>query len=92
MKQIYVLPKLTKFVFATTSFNLWMLKGAHDIFALVINFLGSNQQPKQVYVIIGLFEATKTTQKALANNLTKLFDQYGLQNKIIAYVKYEGSI
>jgi hypothetical protein len=46
MKQIYVLPKLTKFIFATTSFNLWMLKGAHDIFALVINFLGSNWQPK----------------------------------------------
>jgi hypothetical protein len=46
MKQIYVFPKLTDCIFATTSFDLWMSKGAHDIFALVINFLGSNWQPK----------------------------------------------
>jgi hypothetical protein len=39
-KQIYVLPKLTNYIFATTSFDLWMSKGAHDIFALVMNFLG----------------------------------------------------
>jgi hypothetical protein len=38
-----------------------------------------------------LFEATKTTEQALTNNLIKLFDQYGLRNKIIAYVKDEGS-
>jgi len=35
-----------------------------------------------------LFEATKTTRQALANNLIKLFE---LRNKIIAYVKDEGS-
>jgi hypothetical protein len=34
-----------------------MSKGAHDIFALVINFLGFDRWPK--HVIIGLFEATK---------------------------------
>jgi hypothetical protein len=28
---------------------------------------------------IGLFEATKTTGEALANNLTSLLDQYGLK-------------
>jgi hypothetical protein len=38
-----------------------------------------------------LFEAIKTTRQALFNNLTKLFDQYGLRNKIIVYVKNEGS-
>jgi hypothetical protein len=32
MKQDYVLPKLTNFIYATTSFDLWMSKGAHDIF------------------------------------------------------------
>jgi hypothetical protein len=37
-----------------------------------------------------LFEATKIIGLALANNLTKLLDQYGLRNKIIAYVKDEG--
>jgi hypothetical protein len=38
-----------------------------------------------------LFEATKSTRQTLSNNSTKLFDQYGLRNKIIAYVKGEGS-
>jgi hypothetical protein len=53
-----------------------MSKGAHDIFALVINDLGFDWQPKQM--IIGLFESTKTNSQTLANNLTKLFDHYGL--------------
>ncbi len=92
MKQIYVLPKLTNCIFAIASFDLYMSKGVHDIFVLVINFLESNWQPKKVYVTIGLFEATKITRQTLTNNLMKLFDQYGLQNKIIAYVKNEGSI
>jgi hypothetical protein len=38
------------------AFDLWMSKGAHDIFALVMNFLGSDRQPKQI--TIGLFNAT----------------------------------
>jgi hypothetical protein len=44
--------------------------------------LGFDWQPK--HVTIGLFEATKTIGWALTNNLTKLFDKYGLSNKIIA--------
>jgi hypothetical protein len=45
MKQVYVLPKLGDCISATTSFELWMFNGAHDIFALVINFLRSNLEP-----------------------------------------------
>jgi len=88
MKQVYVLPKLIDCIYATTSFDLWWSKGVHDIFTLVINFLGSNWQPKQV--TIGLFETTKITKITLSKNLTNLLDQYGLRNKIIAYVKDEG--
>jgi hypothetical protein len=52
--------------------------------------LGSNWQPK--HVIIGLFEAMKINGQTLANNSTKLLNQYGLRNKIMqAYVKDEGS-
>jgi len=43
---------------AITCFDLWMSKGAYDIFALVINFLDENWQPKKV--TIGLFETTKS--------------------------------
>jgi hypothetical protein len=42
MKQIYVLPKLTNYISTTTSFDLCMSKGAHALFALVINFLEFN--------------------------------------------------
>jgi hypothetical protein len=38
-----------------------------------------------------LFEAIKTIGQTLANNLTKLFNWYGLRNKIIAHVKDKGS-
>jgi hypothetical protein len=51
--------------------------------------LGSSWQPKQVTIIF--FDAIEITKQTLTNNLTKLFDQYGLRNKIIAYVKDEGS-
>jgi hypothetical protein len=51
MKQVCVLPKLIDCIFA-----LWMSKGAHDIFALVIKNLGCDWQPKQV--TIGLFNTT----------------------------------
>jgi hypothetical protein len=37
-KQLYVLPTLVECHFATTSFDLWMSKVGHDIFALVIHF------------------------------------------------------
>jgi hypothetical protein len=63
-----------------------MSEGAYDKFALVINFLDENWQPKKV--IIGRFEALKTSQD-LARNLRKLLDSYGLSKKIIAYIKDE---
>ncbi len=42
------------------------------------------------YKLLGLGWTLKPRQ-TLVNNLTKLLDQYGLRNKIIAYVKDEGS-
>ncbi len=66
-----------------------MSKGAYDVFALVISFLGNDWQPK--HMTIGLFEATKNIGQALAKNLTKLLDKYGLKKKIIANVKNERS-
>jgi hypothetical protein len=42
-------------------------------------------------VTIDFFEAQKLLRQSLANNMTKLLDQYGLRKKIIAYVKDEDS-
>ncbi len=40
-KQLYVLTILAKCNFAKTTFDLWMSKGAHDIFFFVIELIGS---------------------------------------------------
>ncbi len=69
------MPKLTNYILTTTSFDSWMSKWAHDIYFLVINFLRYDWEIKQM--TIGLFEATKTTSQILANDLTKLLNQYG---------------
>ncbi len=68
----YVLSKLENCIFIT-SFNVWMSMGAHIIyFLLSLNFLKSNSQFKQM--TNGLFQAIKTNNQALANNMRKLFD------------------
>jgi hypothetical protein len=56
-----------------------MSKGAHDVFELVINFLGNDWQLK--HVTISLFEASETTWQALVKNLIDLLDKYGLRKK-----------
>ncbi len=40
--QLYVLLDFAECHFAIVNFNLWMSKGACDLFALVINFLSSD--------------------------------------------------
>jgi hypothetical protein len=66
-----------------------MSKGTHDVYTLFISFLGSNWKLK--HVTLSLFEAIDITKQALARNLINLLDIYGLKNKIITYVKDEGS-
>jgi hypothetical protein len=39
---LYVLPALVECHSTTASFDLWMSKKTYDVFALVINFLGSD--------------------------------------------------
>ncbi len=53
-KQFYILPTLVECNFVIVSFDLWMSNDVHDIFALLINFLGGEWQPK--HVTFGLFE------------------------------------
>ncbi len=62
---------------------------AHDIFALVIKFLGVDWQPK--HITIGLFHTSETTRQVLAKNVITLLDEYGFLKKIVVYVKDEGA-
>jgi hypothetical protein len=73
--QLYVVLALAKCYVITTKFDLWMSKGTYNVFALVINFLSSDSQPK--HVTISLFEATKILRQTLAKSLKKMLDKYG---------------
>ncbi len=44
--------------YTTTNFDLWILKGLHDVFVLVINLLGVDWEFK--HITIRLFEASGT--------------------------------
>lgn len=58
---MYALPILAKCNFTIVRFDLWMSKGVNDIFALVINFLGINWQPK--HVTLWFFEGANISRK-----------------------------
>jgi hypothetical protein len=57
-KQTYVLPLLEECHSIISSFNLSMSKGADDVFALIIIFLGSKWKPK--HGTFDLFQGYKT--------------------------------
>ncbi len=89
MLQEFVSPFVNAIASIIATFDLWMSKGALDTFALVINFLTLDWEPK--HVTIGLFEAKRTFGVNLVGQLQTLFEEYRLTNKIICYVKDEGT-
>ncbi len=76
--QLYVLLALASCYSVTTSFDMWMSKGAYDIFAFVIIF-GDWLAAK--HIAIGLFGAFDTSRHALNKDLTKLLNTYDLRKK-----------
>jgi hypothetical protein len=52
-----------------------MSKGAHDVFALVINILGFDWKLKQV--ILGLFKTIEMIEQTSTRNIIDLLDAYG---------------
>jgi hypothetical protein len=66
-----------------------MFHGGHDTFAMVVNFIDNLWEPTHVIVVI--FEVHNTIGVAITNQVKVLLDVFGLLDKIIAYVKDEGS-
>jgi hypothetical protein len=81
-KQLYVLLALIDYYYVTRSFDLWMSKGAYDIFR---GWLATKTHCNW------FFETSDTFRHALAKDLIELLDKYDLRKKIIIYVKDEGS-
>jgi hypothetical protein len=66
-KQTNLLPNLVNCNFTIASFDLWMSKGMHDVFALVVKLLGKDYMPK--YITTSLFEVSKISSQAFVRNL-----------------------
>jgi hypothetical protein len=63
-----------------------MLKGAHDIFVVVVNFIHNDWEAKHLTI---LFEVTDTSGIAMATKLQELLDWFALIDKIVTYVNDE---
>jgi hypothetical protein len=85
----YVLPALALADTVTITFDLWQSRAGHDTFTMVVNFVDKEWEPK--HVTIGLFECQKTSGAALAEIVKPLLKNFHLHDKVIAYVKDEGS-
>jgi hypothetical protein len=60
-----------------------MSKRAYDIFALMIKFLGIDQQSK--HVTFGVFEVTNPTKQNLAINLIEMLGKRAFKKTIVIY-------
>jgi hypothetical protein len=64
---LYVQPTLLSCLFAPCTFNLWMSKWVHDIFAVIVNFISSVWVVK--HVTIGLFDVINTSDIVMVPKL-----------------------
>jgi hypothetical protein len=67
-----------------TTFDLWMQRGGHDIFALVISFINALWQPCHVTIIGNIVGTT------MGKQMKDLLGSFGNLNKVIAFVKDKG--
>jgi hypothetical protein len=63
----YVQSTLTNYILATSTFDLWMSKGARDVFVDVMNIISSDWEAK--HVTIGLFEVSNMSGVAMVLKL-----------------------
>ncbi len=70
------------------TFYLWMNKGQHDTFTLVVIFLSIDQKPH--HVTIGLFETNDTIGQRLARQLKAMLEKFSFICTGLGYVKDEG--
>jgi hypothetical protein len=74
---------------ASCSFDLWMFHVGFDTFAIIVSFINTSWEP--CHVTIRIFEVHNIVGVVMANHVKSLLDSFGLLDKVIAYVKDEGS-
>jgi hypothetical protein len=78
----YAQHALVECLLAICAFDLWMSKGARNIFVMIVNFLSTNWEPK--HITIGLFDANDTNGATMAVKLKHIFDKFAFTHKIVA--------
>jgi hypothetical protein len=71
------------------NFDLWMSKGGVETFVLIVHFFNHYWEPG--HITIGLFETTNTFGVAMGILVNEVLPTYGLNVKILAYIKNEGN-
>ncbi len=85
----YVELALVDYISTTYTFDLWMSKGARDVFVVMVIFISSDQDVK--HVTIELFEVLDMSGVTMVLKLQELLDKFYLTQKILTFVKDEGS-
>jgi hypothetical protein len=71
------------------TFDLWMNRGQHNTFVLVINLLFTYW--KHHHVTVTFFYVNAVIKHGLARQLKALLEKFCLVSKILCYVKDEGT-
>lgn len=91
-----MLPPYVPCVICTT-FDLWMSRVGHDTWLLASSmfyeklWMSIMQKPMSSHVTMGVFELSNIAKVAMANQIRALLKSFGLLDKVIVYIKNEGS-
>jgi hypothetical protein len=87
--ETYVFLAISQCATITTMFGLWMSRLNYDTFSLVINFINQSWVP--CHIIVGLFEVLNLFGVTFIEQVKVILVKFNLTNKVIVYVKYEGT-
>ena len=85
----FVLPALASSAIVVLTFYLWMSPTGVDTLCLVVNLIDSDWEPG--HIIVGIFKASNIARAILAVIVKMLLSDFHLIDKVISYVKGEGS-
>jgi hypothetical protein len=85
----YVIPSLASWITYIVSFYLWIFCAGHDTFTMLVNFI--NDEWELVHITMGILEVQNIVGVAMVAQVKMLLNSFGLLNKVVTYVKDEGS-
>jgi hypothetical protein len=90
VEEMYVEPVLKRCLSVALSFDLWMSRKCEDVFALVAHFVDPATWEVR-HLCLGMIKADQTDGRSLAGQVTECLEKHELRDKVVAYVKDQGS-